>query len=143
MAAEWKGRIPMKKLLLAYDGTDPARRALTLTVTLARTFNADVTVLSVVPTRPGRSPVDPWDDSTAHAEELLEAGRLLRQDGIEPRLVETYGSVPETIEKLAAAGEFDAIIVGSRGLSMLDRVLQGSVSEHVAANAQTTVIVAR
>jgi nucleotide-binding universal stress UspA family protein len=51
--------------------------------------------------------------------------------------------VPETIEKLAEAGEFDAIIVGSRGLSMLGRALQGSVSEHVAANAGTTVIVAR
>ena len=129
----------MKKLLLAFDGTDPARRALDLTVTLAQTFKADVTVVSVVPTRAGRSPVDPWDDSTVHTQELLEAGRLMR----EPRLVETYGSVPETLEKLAATGGFDAIIVGSRGLSMLDRALQGSVSEHVAANAQTTVIVAR
>jgi len=133
----------MKKLLLAYDGTDPSRRALELTATLARSFEADVTVVSVVPTRPGRSGVDPWDDSTVHTQELLEAGRLLREEGIEPRLVETYGSVPETIEKLAAAGEFDAIIVGSRGLSMLGRALQGSVSEHVAANAGTTVIVAR
>ena len=133
----------MKKLLLAYDGTDPARRALALTVTLARTFEADVTVVSVVPTRTGRSPVDPWDDSTVHTQELLEAGRLLREDGIEPRLVETYGNVPETIEKLAEAGEFDAIIVGSRGLSTLGRALQGSVSEHVAANAQTTVVIAR
>jgi nucleotide-binding universal stress UspA family protein len=133
----------MKKLLLAYDGSDPARRALKLTVTLAQTFDADVTVVSVVPTRPGRSPMDPWDDSSVHARELLEAGRLLREDGIEPRLVETYGSVPETIEKLAASGGFDAIIVGSRGLSMLDRALQGSVSEHVATHARTTVIVAR
>jgi nucleotide-binding universal stress UspA family protein len=133
----------MHKLLLAYDGTDPSRRALELTATMAVKFEAEVTVVSVVPTRPGRSPVDPWDDSTVHTQELLEAGRLLRDQGIEPRLVETYGSVPETIEKLAEAGEFDAIIVGSRGLSMLDRALQGSVSEHIAANAGTTVIVAR
>jgi nucleotide-binding universal stress UspA family protein len=133
----------MQKLLLAYDGTDHSRRALELTATMAHKFGAEVTVVSVVPTRSGRSPVDPWDDSTIHTQELLEAGRLLREDGIEPRLVETYGSVPETIEKLAAAGDFDAIIVGSRGLSMLDRALQGSVSEHVAANAETTVIVAR
>ena len=133
----------MQKLLLAYDGTDHSRRALEMTATMALKFEADVTVVSVVPTRSGRSPVDPWDDSTVHTQELLEAGRLLREQGIEPRLVETYGSVPETIEKLAEAGEFDAIIVGSRGLSMLDRALQGSVSEHVAANAGTTVIVAR
>lgn len=133
----------MQKLLLAYDGTDPSRRALELTAMMALKFEAEVTVVSVVPTRSGRSPVDPWDDSTVHTQELLEAGRLLREGGIEPRLVETYGSVPETIEKLAEAGEFDAIVVGSRGLSMLDRALQGSVSEHIAANAGTTVIVAR
>jgi nucleotide-binding universal stress UspA family protein len=133
----------MHKLLLAYDGTDHSRRALEMTATMAHKFEADVTVVSVVPTRSGRSPVDPWDDSTVHTQELLEAGRLLREQGIEPRLVETYGNVPETIEKLAEAGEFDAIIVGSRGLSMLDRALQGSVSEHIAANAGTTVIVAR
>jgi nucleotide-binding universal stress UspA family protein len=143
MATGAKGRTTMKKLLLAYDGTDPARRALELTVTLARTFGADVTVVSVVPTRQGRSPMDPWDDSAVHAQELLEAGRLLRAEGIEPRLVESYGNVAMRIEELAAAGEFDAIIVGSRGLSMLDRALQGSISEHVAANATTSVIVAR
>jgi nucleotide-binding universal stress UspA family protein len=133
----------MQKLLLAYDGTDPSRRALELTMTIAHKFDAEVTVVSVVPTRHGRSPVDPWDDAPVHTQELIEAGRLLREDGIEPRLVESYGSVPETIEKLAAAGEFDTIIVGSRNLSMLDRALQGSVSEHVAVHAGATVIVAR
>ena len=127
----------MHKLLLAYEGTDPSRRALELTTTIARKFDADVTVVS------GRSPVDPWDDATVHTEELIQAARLLREAGIEPRLVESYGSVPETIEELAAAGEFDAIIIGSRSLSTLDRALQGSVSEHVATHAETTVIVAR
>ena len=133
----------MHKLLLAYDGTDPSRRALELTTTIAHKFGAAVTVVSVVPTRHGRSPVDPWDDATVHTQELIEAARLLREAGIEPRLVESYGSVPENIEELAAAGEFDAIIIGSRSLSTLDRALQGSVSEHVATHAETTVIVAR
>ena len=133
----------MQQLLLADDGTDHSRRALELTATMAHKFGADVTVVSVVPTRPGRSPMDPWDDSAVHTKELLEAGRLLREEGIEPRLVETYGTVPETIEKLAEEGHFDAIVVGSRGLSMFERALQGSVSEHVATNAGTTVIVAR
>jgi len=133
----------MQKLLLAYDGTDHARRALELAALMCHKFGASLTVVSVVPMRPGRSPVDPWDDSIVHTEELLEAGRLLREQGIEAHLVETAGDVPQRIEKIAADGAFDAVIVGSRGLSMLGRVLQGSVSEHVAANADTTVIVAR
>ena len=133
----------MKKLLLAYDGTDPSRRALELAALMTRQFDASLTVLSVVPTHPGRSTIDPWDDSTVHADELLEAGRLLREQGIEPRLVESAGSVPQTIERIAEEGEYDAIVVGSRGLSMLGRALQGSVSEHIAANATTSVVIAR
>jgi nucleotide-binding universal stress UspA family protein len=133
----------MQKLLLAYDGTDPSRRALELAALMTKRFDASLTVVSVVPTHPGRSPIDPWDDSTVHADELLEAGRLLREQGIEARLVETAGGVAETIERIGEAGGYDAIIVGSRGLSMLGRALQGSVSEHVAANATTSVVIAR
>jgi Universal stress protein UspA and related nucleotide-binding proteins len=133
----------MQKLLLAYDGTEHSRRALELAAVLTHKFGASLTVVSVVPTRPGRAPIDPWDDTEVHTQELLEAGRLLREEGIEARLVETAGDVPGRIERIATDGGFDAVIVGSRGLSMLGRALQGSVSEHVAANADTTVIVAR
>ena len=79
----------MQKLLLAYDGTDPSRRALELAAVMTRQFGASLTVVSVVPTHPGRSPIDPWDDTMVHTAELVEADRLLREQGIEPRLVET------------------------------------------------------
>jgi nucleotide-binding universal stress UspA family protein len=35
------------------------------------------------------------------------------------------------------------VVVGSRGLGLLSRALQGSVSEHVATHSRTTVVVAR
>ena len=133
----------MQKLLLAYDGSEQAKRALELAAEMARGFGAALTVLSVVPVHPGRAPIDPWDDSHVHAEELVEARRLLREEGIEARLVESAGNVPEIIERFAEAGSFDAVIVGSRGLGLLGRALQGSVSEHVATHANTTVVVAR
>ena len=133
----------MQKLLLAYDGSDHSRRALELAAEMARRFGAALTVLSVVPVHPGRAPIDPWDDSNIHAEELIEARRLLREAGVEAQLVESAGNVPDVIERYAEAGSFDAVIVGSRGLGLLGRTLQGSVSEHVATHAATTVVVAR
>jgi nucleotide-binding universal stress UspA family protein len=133
----------MQKLLLAYDGSEHSRRALDLAAEMARRFGAALTVLSVVPVRPGRTPIDPWDDSHVHADELVEARRLLAEQGIEAKLVESAGNVPEIIERFAEAGSFDAVIVGSRGLGMLGRAMQGSVSEHVATHAHTTVVVAR
>jgi nucleotide-binding universal stress UspA family protein len=133
----------MKKILLAYDGGEPARRALEQTVELAKAYDAEVGVISVVPVRPGRAPIDPWDDRTVHAEELLEARKLLREAGIEATLIEPGGDPAKVIEQIAEERDYDTIVIGSRGLGTVARALQGSVSEHVAANAHATVVVAR
>ncbi len=133
----------MQRILLAYDGGEPAQRALAMAADLATTFRATLTVVSVIPVRPGRSPIDPWDDRSVHEAELLEAGAILRARGIEPELLEAAGDPAKTIERIATERDVDAVIVGARGLSALGRALQGSVSEHVATHAATTVIVAR
>jgi nucleotide-binding universal stress UspA family protein len=133
----------MQKILVAYDGGEPAKRALDMTVELARAFGASVSVVSVVPVHPGRSPMDPWDDRPVHVEELKEAQRWLRDKGIEAELMAPTGDPAITIERIAAEGGFDTVVIGSRGLGALARALQGSTSEHVATHSATTVIVAR
>jgi nucleotide-binding universal stress UspA family protein len=133
----------MKKILLAYDGGEPARHALDTAAELALKFGASLSVVSVVPVHPGRAPVGPWDDSTVHAQELVEARRLLQEKGVEADLMEPAGDPAKTIEHIAAEGGFDTIVLGSRGLSMVGRALQGSVSEHVATHAEATVVITR
>jgi nucleotide-binding universal stress UspA family protein len=131
------------KMLLAYDGGDPARRALELTAELAKKLVANVAVVSVVPVHPGRVPIDPWDDAPVHATQLAEAKHLLMAHGIEPVLIEQAGDPAVTIERIAEDGGYDMVVVGSRGQGALSRFLQGSVSEHVATHAAATVVVAR
>ena len=92
---------------------------------------------------PGRAPIDPWDDRTVHAEELLEARRLLREAGIAAELFEPGGDPAKVIETIADERGYDTIVIGSRGLNTLARVLQGSVSDHVVTHAHATVVVAR
>jgi nucleotide-binding universal stress UspA family protein len=133
----------MKKILIAYDGGEPARRALDTAAELARLTGATVSVVSVVPVHPGRFPIDPWDDTSIHAEELIEARRLLRERGIEAELIEPSGDPAVAIERIAEDGNFDTVVIGSRGLNLMGRVLQGSVSEHVATHAKATVVIAR
>jgi nucleotide-binding universal stress UspA family protein len=133
----------MKKILLAYDGGEPAKRALELTIELAQKLDVEVGVISVVPVRSGHAPIDPWDDRTVHAEELLEARRALREAGIDAEMLEPGGDPARTIEKVADERGYDTIVVGSRGIGSLAKVLQGSVSEHVATHAHATVVVAR
>lgn len=133
----------MQKILLAYDGTDPSQRALGTAADLAKALGATVSVVSVVPTHGGRLGMDPWDDSEVHAKELVEARTLLRERGIEAQLLEPIGEPAATIERIAREGEYDTIVIGSRGLNALERVLQGSVSEHVATHADATVVISR
>ncbi len=131
----------MKKILLAYDGGDPARRALETVAELASSFGAEVSVVSVVPIHAGRAPADPWDDVTVHAQELREARNVLAARGIAADLLEPSGDPARTIERIATEGDYDTIVVGSRGLGSLGRLLQGSVSEHVVTHSTATVIV--
>jgi nucleotide-binding universal stress UspA family protein len=133
----------MKRILVAYDGGEPARRALDAAVSLAKQHDAFVSVVSVIPYHPGRAPMDPWDDEPVHAGELEEARGILAQQGIEAELLEPIGDPARTIERIARDGGFDVVIVGSRGLGPVSRFFQGSVSEHVATHAETTVVIAR
>ncbi len=133
----------MKKILLAYDGGEPARHALDTAADLALTFGASLSVVSVIPTRavPAAGP-DSSEDASVHAHDLVEAGRLLREKGLEVDLMEPAGDPAKTIEHIAQEGGFDTIVIGSRGLSAIGRVLQGSVSEHVATHTTATVVIA-
>ena len=133
----------MDKILVAYDGTEPSKRALHTAATLGKAFGATSGVVSVVPRHPGRSPIDPWDDGQVHADELVEARELLRAEGLEAELLEPMGDPALMIERMAERGGYDTVVVGTRDLSSIDRLLQGSVSEHVATHANATVVVAR
>jgi nucleotide-binding universal stress UspA family protein len=131
----------MNRILVAYDGTEPAQRALETTVELAKRFGATVGVISVVPIRATSLGLDPWDDREVHEAALIDAQNRLREQGIEPELIEPFGDPAWTIEKIAAERRYDTIVLGSRGQGALGRFFGGSVSEHVVTHADATVIV--
>jgi nucleotide-binding universal stress UspA family protein len=133
----------MKKILVAYDATEGAHRALQTAIELTKVFSAEVGVVSVVPLHPGRTPVDPWDDRPVHTEQLRQARKILVEAGIEPSLHEPIGDPATAIERLAEELGYDTIVIGTRGLGAIARVMQGSVSEHVATHAKATVVIAR
>ena len=130
------------KILLAYDGGEPAQRALTMAANIAKAMGGSVDVVSVVPVHPGRVPVDPWDDREVHAKELRDAQNRLASLGIPAKVFEPGGDPPVAIEHVAKEGGYDMIVLGSRRQGVLSRMLQGSVSEHVATHAEATVVIA-
>lgn len=132
----------MKKILLAYDGGEPARRALETAGELARAFHAPVSVVSVVPESACLPEVDASIDASVRANGLQEAKRLLAGMGVDVELLEPSGDPARRIEQIAEEGGFDTIVIGSGDGVPIDRTFHGSVSRHVVAHAAATVVVA-
>jgi nucleotide-binding universal stress UspA family protein len=134
----------MRRMLVAYDGTEGARKALGVAVELAKALGADIALISVIPSHVGWTSTNPCDDGSIHGLELCEAQEIVRQNGLDATLLEPTGEPAETIERVAEEGHFDLIVVGSRSPENQAAGYMGnSVSEHVAAHARMTVVIAR
>ena len=130
-----------QRILVAYDGSEQARRALDFAVGFARLTGAAIGVVSVVPVYAGRIGADPWDDASVHSAELREAQRVVRGAGLVPTLHEPFGEIADQIVRTAGQNGYDHIVLGSRHLGLFDRIIQGSISEAVATNASCCVTV--
>ena len=87
--------------------------------------------------------MDPWDDGRVHADELVEARDLLRLEGMEAVLLEPMGDPALMIERMAEDGGYDTIVIGTRDLGAVDRLLMGSVAERVVRLAPCPVLTMR
>jgi nucleotide-binding universal stress UspA family protein len=74
-------------------------------------------------------------------EHLEEAKRLLSDLGRDFEVVEAQGDPGASI--VVAAKDADLVIVGSRGLNPVQRILLGSVSSKVVHRAECDVLVVR
>jgi nucleotide-binding universal stress UspA family protein len=148
-------------ILIAYDGSDTARRAVQEAAELFSSRRAlvatvwepglayEVGAMSTDPTGLGPGPVDPVaaqevdDASQAHADRVAEEGAALAKSlGLqaEALAVADEGNVADAIVEVARKRDVAAIVVGSRGLSGLRARLEGSTSNAVAKNASCPVV---
>jgi nucleotide-binding universal stress UspA family protein len=135
----------MKSIVVAYDGSEAAKRALERTVELAD--GAAVTVVSAVHVLPamGRTmgSID-QDEVEERRDELSEAASYLEARGVKPQTVELRASdVGEALVEHAKEAGADLIVVGSGGKSAAERIFVGSVSAKVVHEAECDVLVVR
>jgi nucleotide-binding universal stress UspA family protein len=135
----------VKKIVVGYDDTEPAKRALERAAELAKAFAAEVVVTSVTPVvvSIGRSAgaIDSTDPPAKHEEELAHARAYLEGQGIEPVLQPAIGDVATAIVDAARELGADLIVVGSRDGGWLQRMLHHSVSTAVQHQAHCDVLI--
>ncbi len=132
-------------ILIGYDETDPSRRALERAATLAKALEAKLVVTSVAPvTTPASARsigTDPVDSASDHRAELHDAHVYLETQGVTADYIEAVGHEAESILEAARERSADLIVIGSRELSTLHRLLGQSVSDAVSHGAHCDVLI--
>jgi nucleotide-binding universal stress UspA family protein len=133
----------IKTIVLGYDGSEGADRAVRLAATLARVSEANVVVVSTFQTRSTNRDDEKIGRIIAKTQATAEdAVRELQKAGVtaEPDVLE--GSAGETLLSVVESREADLIVVGRRGHGLVAHLLLGSTSEHVVRRAKVPVLVA-
>jgi nucleotide-binding universal stress UspA family protein len=135
----------MKTIVVGYDETEAAKRALERAADLAMAFGSTIVVTSVagvmMPAGRGTGGVDPTDPVEAHVAELEHAREYLSGRNLQAELVPAVGDAADAIITLAEERKADLIVVGTREPSLLERLLGLSVSQAVSRHAHCDVLI--
>ncbi|MER3412266.1 MAG: hypothetical protein C4305_08220, partial [Thermoleophilia bacterium] len=134
-----------KTIVVGYDATQPANKALERAALLAEAFGAKLVVTSVAPIAISAfrsfGPIDPTDTPEDHEKELMQAYERLRGRNIQAEYQPALGEPAKTLVEVAEAKAADLIVVGTREPNLLERLLGQSVSESVQRHAHCDVLI--
>lgn len=133
----------IKTIVLGYDGSEGADKALGLASSLARQHKARLIVVTAYELRNPDTEGYRWADVKDNALKIGEKALAgLAETGVEAEVELSDGPAGDVLLRTAAAREADLIVVGRRGQGLIAELLLGSVSEYVVRRAKVPVLVA-
>lgn len=140
-----------ERFLVPVDGSEHSKHALKSAKSLAQNMgiNARITLLHIIPSNNINTVafgVD-IDIEQLQVEEvrriLDESAQVLSGSSIQYDSEYHIGDPAEMICKKAKEGDYDLIVMGSRGLSLFSELLLGSVSHKVVQHANCAVMIVK
>jgi nucleotide-binding universal stress UspA family protein len=139
-----------RQLLVAFDGSSHAHRALAEAVEMAQANNGRLTVMAVVPDsnawalnfgyEAGFDANGASDQIERDYQTMLDAAVDTVPDDVPVIKVLKHGAAGAEIVDVAGAGHHDLIVMGSRGRGELRSLLLGSVSHRVVQSSPVPVL---
>jgi nucleotide-binding universal stress UspA family protein len=117
-----------QSIVVAYDGSDPSKRALEAGCTLARAFGSEIHLVHAI--EPGR---DKAAKAGGDAPQLDEARSLAEAAGVAPSsATSVVGDPVEEILTIVGLYGGDLVVTGRRGLGNISGLFAGSTSQQIA-----------
>jgi|Deesub1362A_J573_1020465.scaffolds.fasta_scaffold00105_53 nucleotide-binding universal stress UspA family protein len=152
-----------EKILVAFDGSLQAERAVTIAGDLAQKYGSELTIINVYDERiyeeinrklpkiayesnVEKSSMRPIDEFIRDAEKIAESGaEILKNMKVDVKVntVGRLGDPAKEIVEYAKEGNFQLIIVGYRGITGVKRYLMGSVSRKVVEHSPCCTLVTK
>ena len=134
-----------KKIMVAVDGSDTAKRALMEAGNIAKTYDAALCIVHSINLSVG---VDIEAERKAGAEILEQAKSLVNTSNTETRFLEakTEFGLNGIVEAVAAAAvdwKADLLVVGTANRRGLERFFVGSVAEQLITEVNSSILLVR
>jgi nucleotide-binding universal stress UspA family protein len=135
----------MKTILVAYDDTEPSRRALDRAASIAEAFGSRVLVTSIAPlvhsSPRSVTQIDRGGGVGTHTDEVRRAQAVLEERGIAAESVTAVGDPASSIAQLAEDHGADLVVIGTRGVGPVQRLLGQSVSQAVSRRVNCDLLI--
>ena len=140
-----------KKILVPIDGSESSLKALNHAVTLAKIHKSTITVLSVIDELklPFGAEFNLWARESHNElirttlesinQELVKIRKYEPEIPLDPEIKE--GNPAKVIAQMATEEEYDLIIMGKKGLGIVEELVMGSVARKVVDLSEVPVTI--
>jgi len=138
-----------KKVLIANDGSESARKALKVAISMAKCYGAELHSISVEEGLPHyAATIGEVDEYRKEANDYFkkisdEAKEMARQEGVDLHAHVIVGHEVEAIVTYAKNGGFDLLVIGFMGHSKVFDRVWGSTSQNLTRLSSCTVVLVK